>query len=305
MRSIISKLRVLVSVSLIALILAATGCRPAAESSNDSNLAANTNSAPANVNASAPTESLSAIAAREPEKYRATLVFSAETAGGDKTIGIPTISAQVARNAIDRRVAFKLPDGSDLIYIDHDNHHYAILPGRKQYAELTPEAIGFQLLKLMTPGQIVAYLQNLKGIDRVGEETLNGRAAEKYRYTKTVKTETQAGEVKNEAYVYVDKETGLPLRSELFAEASGEVKGMKSAKIVAELREISTDVDPSSFDLPTGYSKIPPEQIRAQIDAVTGTVATVIKALMANANTAPAASPGPGASPSPTASVKP
>jgi len=92
---------------------------------------------------------------------------------------------------------------------------------------------------------------------------------------------------------------GLPLRAELFAESSGSVKGLNSAKIVAEMRNISTDVDSSQFTVPEGLTKIPPEQIRAQIDAVASTAAAVIRTLLTNLNSsAPSASPSPTASPS-------
>ena len=287
--------------TLLLLIIAASSCRPASETNSNSNanLSANANTAPANLNTNTASEALAGVNTREPSKYRATLVFSAETAGGDKTIGIPTVSAEVARNGDDRRLQFKLPDGSDLIYIDHDNHNYVIVPSRKQYAELTKEAVGFQIQKLMTPGQLVSYLSKLKGVERAGDDQVNGRAADKYRYANTVKTSTQAGEVKNEAYVFVDKETGLPLRAEIFAEASGNVKGMNSAKIVAEMRNISTDAEASLFTIPEGLNKIPPEQIRAQIDAVTSTAAALIKALLTNLNaTPPTGSPAPAATPS-------
>ncbi|MDQ2855305.1 MAG: hypothetical protein M3R68_03165, partial [Acidobacteriota bacterium] len=229
------------------------------------------------------------------------LVLSAETEGGEKTIGIPSLSAAIARNGDARRVGFKLPDGSDLIYIDSGDHHYVVLPGRKQYAELTQEAVGFQIHKLMTPGQIVSHLEQLKGVERVGEEPFNGRPAIKYSYASSVKTETKAGDVQNQGFVFVDKETGLPLRAELHAEASGDVKGVKAAKIVAEMRDISTDVDTSMFEVPPGLSKIPPEQIRGQIDAITNTATALIKALLANMNTAP--SPAAALSPTPTASA--
>src|ERR1700730_4494873 len=275
--------------------------RPESETNTNSNvnLSANANTTPANLNTNNSPASLSGVNTREPLKYRATLVFSAETAGGEKTIGIPTFSADVARNGDDRRLSFKLPDGSDLIYIDHDNHNYAIVPSRKQYAELTKEAVGFQIQKLLTPGQLVSYIGKLKGIERVGDDQINGRSADKYRYATTVKTGTQAGEVKNEAFVFVDKETGLPLRAELFAESSGSVKGLNSAKIVAEMRNISPDVDSSQFTVPEGLTKIPPEQIRAQIDAVASTAAAVIRTLLTNLNSsAPSASPSPTASPS-------
>jgi hypothetical protein len=217
------------------------------------------------------------------------------------------LSAQIARNGDDRRVSFKLPDGSDLIYIDRAGHSYVVLPARKQYAELSPAAVGFQIQKLMTPGQLVSYLGKVKGVERVGEEQINGRAAEKYRYASTVNTATQAGQISNQAYVYVDKDTGLPLRSELFAEATGDVKGVKAAKIVAEMRDISTDTDASAFEVPAGLNQIPPEQIRAQIDALTSAAIAVVKALLANFNpqASPTVSPALAASPSLSPSVKP
>ena len=69
----------------IALGVFGAACQPATNTNSNANAnaVANTNTAPANVNAAAPVETAS-IAAREPEKYRATLVFSAETEGGDK-----------------------------------------------------------------------------------------------------------------------------------------------------------------------------------------------------------------------------
>jgi hypothetical protein len=259
---------------------------------------ANTN---ANINAAAP----SVLAAREPNTYRGTLVFTAETEGGEKTVGIPTLSAEVARNGEDRRVMFKLPDGSDLVYLDHAGAHYVILPARKQYAELTPAATGFQLHKLMTPGQLVAYLDRLQGIQPVGDESVNGRPASKYRYARTANTQTSAGQVTTESFIYVDKETGLPLRAELFTEASGNVQGVKGAKIVAEMREITTNVEPTLFDVPTGFTKVSEQQVRAQVDAITNTVAAVLRALLTNMSTAQPPPPSPTATPATAAPVPP
>jgi hypothetical protein len=280
------------------LALGASACQRTDTNAN-TNLTANANTSPANANANLSPAAPTVIATREPEKYRATLVFSAETEGGQKTIGIPTLSAEVARNGADRRVSFKLPDGSDLIYLEQGGKHIVVAPGRKQYAELTPEATGFQLQKLMTPGQIVSYIEKLKGVERVGDDTLNGRTADKYRYATTTNTSTSAGQVSTEAFVYVDKETGLPLRAELYTEASGSVQGVKGARIVAEMRDISTTVDDSLFQVPAGFNKVPPEQVRAQIDAFTNTVAALVKALLSNMNSAAATT---GASPTLTAS---
>src|SRR5215207_181075 len=264
----------IVVLAISVLVIAASGCArgPVANANVNTNVNTNVNAnaTGANINAStAP----STIAAREPQTYKATLVFTAETEGGDKAIGIPTLSAEVAKNGNDRRLSFKLPDGSDLVYLERAGVQYGIAPARKQYAELTPEATGFQLQKLMTPGQLVAYLDRLKGIEFVGEEQQQGRTALKYRYARTAQTSTSAGEVKTESFVYVDKDTGLPLRAELFSEATGNVQGVKGATVVAEMRNIQTNVEPSLFEIPPGLNKVPEAQVRQQVDAVANTIA--------------------------------
>jgi hypothetical protein len=162
----------------------------------------------------------------------------------------------------------------------------------------------------MTPGQLVSYLEKQKGYERVGEEQMNGRTAEKYRYAGTAKTGTQAGDIKSEAFVYVDKETGLPLRAELYSEATGNVQGAKGAKVVAEMRDIQTNVEPSLFEVPPGLKQVTPEQVRQQIDALTATVAAVVRALLSNMGaqgsttttvTTTTTTPSPSPSVSPTA----
>lgn len=286
------------TISIIA--IASIGCSrgPAGNTNINTNINTNVNANPtgANINASS---APSTLAAREPDSYRATIVFTAETEGGDKAIGIPTVSAEVAKNGADRRLSFKLPDGSDLVYLEHGGVQYGIAPGRKQYAELTPEATGFQIQKLMTPGQLVAYLDRLKGIEFVGEEQQAGRTALKYRYARTSETKTSAGEVKTESFIFIDKDTGLPLRVEIFSEASGDVQGVKGVKGVAEMRDIQTNPDASLFEIPAGYNKVPEAQVRAQVNAVTGMVAAVLRTLLTNMNSAP---PPPPASPTPTVS---
>lgn len=293
--------RTSVSLFVLSALVTLVGCTRGPAESNvnlnvNTNVNANANLAPANANvATAP----STLAAREPDRYTATLVFSAETEGGEKTIGIPTLSAQVAKNGADRRLAFKLPDGSDLIYLDHNGTPYAIAPARKQYAELTPEATGFQLHKLMTPGQLVSYLDRLQGIQFVDEESLAGRTALKYRYQRNSETKTSAGEVHTDAFIFIDKDTGLPLRAELFSEASGNVQGVKGAKVVAEMRDINTEPDLSLFEVPAGFNKVPEAQVRQQVDAITKTLAAVLRTLLTNMNTAPPPSPSPTVSPTP------
>jgi hypothetical protein len=287
------------AICLSSLLATAGGCKVEtgganSNSNSNANTNANANSNSGNFNATSENTGPT-INTREPDKYSSTLVFSIETSGGDKAVGIPSLSVSVARNGDDRRLEFKLPDGSPLVYVDHENHHYVVLPARKQYAELTQEATGVQMHKLLTPGQLVEDLKKINGIQRAGDDTVNGRAAEKYQYSNETKTNTKAGDVKTNAYVYVDKETGLPLRAELLAQTSGDVKGMNSARVVAEMRDINTNVDPGIFQPPAGFEKVAPEKVRQQIDALTGAVTAILKAMMAGAT----ATPTPAASATP------
>jgi hypothetical protein len=299
MKSLVKPYGVVCLVGLFALTVILGACKPTANTNVNMNVSANANMTPSNMNANVAVNP-AVIAAREPDAYRATLVLSAETEGGEKTIGIPQLSAEVARRGADRRVSFRLPDNSELIYLEKAGLHIAIAPARKQYAELTPEATGVQLQNLMTPGQLVARLEKLQGVEAIGEEAVNGRPAFKYRYKHVANTNTQAGAVSTEAFVFVDKETGLPLRSELYTEASGNVQGVKGAKVVAEMRDISMIVDPALFEVPLDYKKVPPEQVRQQIDALTNAAASLIKALISNkavSTSSPAISPAPTATP--------
>ena len=269
-------------------LISITGCQPATNTNANANLNANTNanSNTALSNTSSETASTGVVInTREPDKYTSTLVFTIQTEGGDKAIGVPPLSVGVARSGDDRRVEFKLPDGNPLIYLDHNNHHYVIVSSRKQYAELTPEATGIQMHKMLTPGQLVESLKNVKGIQRAGDETFNGRTAEKYQYSKTANTKTKAGEVQADAYVYVDKETGLPLHAEIIAESSGDVKGVKAARAVAEMHDIKTDIDPTDME----------PKIRDYVQTISPVRARYVRVHAYNLGKIPAWHPGAGA----------
>jgi hypothetical protein len=109
--------------------------------------------------------------------------------------------------------------------------------------------------------------------------------------------------VNTESFIFIDKETGLPLRAEIFSEASGQVQGVKGLKIIAEMRDITTDVDPQLFEVPAGLNKVPEEQVRAQVNALAGAVNAVIRNVLANMNTA--AAPAPQASPTASPAASP
>jgi len=219
---------------------------------------------------------------------------------GQQNVATPPMNVQIAKNGTDRRVSFTIP-GGDVIYLDKADKRYLILPGRKQYAELTPASTGVDVQRLMTPGQILDQLRRQPGFEKVGDEVWNGRPAEKYRIAGVANTGTQsAGQVSSESFIYVDKETGLPLHTETYAQGTGEKARGTQAKVITELSNISTTVDPTSFEIPEGYTKIEDEKVRQQVDRAVQTALSLMSQYMANANSNAATAPSPAATVTPS-----
>src|SRR5215213_9085689 len=289
-----------------ALALAAAGCQSATETSNSTvNGSANGNST-VNVNGSntnmttstVQTNTGQTIEAREPDKYTATMVATLATSGAQQQKGQAEI--KVARNGADRRYSVTLPVLGELVFLDKADKRYVIMHGRKQYAELTQEMTGVNMdqVRSMTPGQLVAFVSRQQGVQQVGEETFNGRPAIKYRAAGGTQTQTTAGQVKGETFIYVDKETGLPLRIEGFGQSSGNVQGVTGGNVVIETRDLKTEANPADFELPQGYKQLSPEEVRqygAQLAQGLQMLMSFINS-QAAAGTAPAA-PSPSATP--------
>lgn len=235
--------------------------------------------------------SATTIETKEPDQYQATVTLKFEVSGA-QNLAVPPIKADVARNGADRRMEFNLPNGEKLIYLDHNGKQFVISPTRKQYAELTKEAVGFEVRRLLMPEQIVNQVKNLKGVEQIGEEKVDGRDAVKYRYGATTNTQTKAGTVATESIVLVDKETSLPLRSVTNSESQdGNVQGVKVLSFVTEMSNIRTTADAGLFAEPTDYKQVAPEQVKAQVDMIFNAAAAVLGQLMKSAQ--PAVSPNP------------
>jgi len=272
------------------------GCQNTATNTSDTNQVSMNTANGANA-VSSPVASPTAVVAvspvietGEPNQYSATMQLSARTTG--RNMSLPTITANVAREGEKRRVAFNLPNNEQVVYLNLSGTRYLILPNRKQYAEVSPEAVGFDMPRMMMPDRIVDYLKGREGFERVGEEQFNGRAVVKYRAAGTARTNSPAGQINTESFTYVDKETGLPVRAEFESQAGGSVQGVDGLKTVIEMRDIKTETAPALFEVPTGYNKITEEQVRQQFNAVTQTITAVAGALLNALNAPkPAASP--------------
>ena len=274
-----------ISVSLI-------GCGPAMNSNVAVSSNVNTRS---NVSNTANTNTAvgSSVDAKEPDRYQAKIDLSFEAIGETQNAALPVITAVVSRSGADRRMEFTLPSGEKVVYLDKANTNYLILPNRHQYAELSKEALGFDVRRMMMPEQIVNQVKAIQGVQPAGEETVNGRKAMKYRYSSTTNTQTQAGQVGTESFVLVDSETGLPLRSETVSQSTtgGNVRGYKGVKIVTAMSDIQLQPDQGQFTLPADYAKIDAEQVKAQANLIFSAVAALVGQAMQQQSPQPAVSP--------------
>ena len=251
----------------------------------------------ANANAANMSSSeIASIETREPEQYEAKVLLKLEAIGDQQKTALPTLGAVVSRNGADRRMEFTLPGTNEkVIYLDKAGTNYIIMPNRKQYAELNKESVGFEVRRLLLPEQIVQQVKNLKGVKLIGDEQMSGRAVTKYGYESVANTQTQAGQVETESVLIVDKETGLPLRSETVAQSQtgGNVQGFKGMRVVTEMSDIKTVADAQTFNLPTDYAKVESEQVKAQVNLIFNVVAQLVGQMMnqARPTTSPMANP--------------
>lgn len=258
-----------------------------ANSMANSNLNANANAANANVAVTVPE-------ATEPAEYQATVTMRIEAIGEQQSRSLPPLSAKVARSGDDRQMIFTMPAGGRVVFLDRGGQNYLVLPDRKQYAELDRESLGFDVRRMLMPEQIVEQVKGVQGVERVGEEQYNGRAVIRYNYAAVADTESRAGQVATESFLIVDKETGLPLRSETVSrsQSGGNVQGYQGVRVVTEITDVQTDVADEVFAELEGLEKIQSDQVRAQVDMIFSAVANMLVQMMDRPQpTAPAASP--------------
>jgi hypothetical protein len=250
-------------------------------SSTNSNAAA---SASANANTSA--ASTGGLEAKEPESYSVSTTITVQPTGTSPQTNIPPLQFMFARNATDKRVSFKLPDPvGEVIYLEKPTLKYLIFPARNQYVELDPNELGFQLGTVMSPSNVIEQLKARMQYEQMGTDNLNGRAVIKYRFKGAADTRTKVGTAQADSVVYVDQETGLPLRSEIEATSTSGA----GARIVTSADNLQLAADASLFEVPTAMKKVTSAELKQQVQSFVNTVRVFAAYLRQQASTPPAA----------------
>jgi hypothetical protein len=248
---------ILVCLVMVALaVLAASGCTTAGTSTTNSvNSNASTATAPAPPRATT-------LETREPETYSVTNTISIQPTGNSPQANVPPMQFSFARMGTDRRVSFKLPDPvGEVVYLEKAPLKYLIFPARNQYVELDPNELGFALGDVMSPASVIDRLKQRAQYEQIGTDTLNGRTVVKYRFKGAADTHTQAGTAQADSIVYVDQETGLPMRTEIdTATSSG-----AGARIVTVADSLQFAPEASLFEVPIAMKKVTSAELKQQV----------------------------------------
>ena len=247
--------------------LAGSGCSNSTTSTT--NLNTNTSVATANANTSAAPAPAVSLEAREPERYSVTNTITIQPTGTTPQKNVPPLQFTFARLGTDRRVSFKLPDPvGEVIYLEKAPLKYLIFPARSQYVELDPNELGFSLGDVMSPVSVIAHLKERAQSEQLGTETINGRTAVKYRVRGAADTHTKVGTAQADSIVFIDQETGLPLRSEIDTSSSSGA----GARIVTVADNLQFSPEPSLFEVPTGLKKVTSAELKQQVQSFVGVV---------------------------------
>jgi hypothetical protein len=276
---------------LAALILPAClafGCGDSSKGNNSNATASSNQNQPGNANSPTTQSSrFSAIDIKEPDRYGVAMTISIQETS-EAPAPMLTQQFQIARLDSDRRWLFLLPAPlGQVVYLEKSGLRYLVMFDRKQYTEIGPNAFGFEPVRAFTPQSIAERLRSYQ-FEKLGLEPVNGRTATKYRAAATGDSSTHM--------IFVDQETGLPLRLELSAVTPAGAK----ARVIVEARDVQLNPDRAQFDVPAGMKKVAEQDARQLIEAVavalrpfadtiTGTRSTPITVVTqpANSNNAP------------------
>jgi outer membrane lipoprotein-sorting protein len=261
-----------VALSAIALSACATAGTNTVANMNSNGNAATANATPAPA---------ATLEAREPDRYSVNTTITIQPTGNSPQANIPPLQFSFAKLGADRRVSFKLPEPvGEVIYLEKAPLKYLIFPTRNQYVELDPNELGFQLGEIMSPASAVQRLKERLQYEQAGTETVNGRTAITYRFRGAADTHTQVGTAQADSIVYVDQETGLPLRSEIQTTSSSGA----GARIVTIAEGLQFAPDASLFDVPTAMKKVTSAELKQQVQSLVGAVRAVVDYVKQQAN---------------------
>jgi hypothetical protein len=239
---------------LLTLLITTASCKKSEVAVNEN--AANNNASGANRD----TSSTPPFATKEPERYQAVRVMTTSEGEGmtDPKAAEPGSRTFIARDGERRREDYETGAGEKISYLQLPEGNYVLRPAKKMYAELKPGTNGVDgerqasVQPDFSPDKLLNEERPESHYEKLGAETLNGRATVKYRVTVMGKTGASR-EVKTESLVWVDETLGMPVKTETTSTGGAAATG---AKVLMELLDIKETIDAGLFELPADYRKV-------------------------------------------------
>src|SRR5258708_2347743 len=236
--------------SILILIAIALVFLPSCKSRNQSTI---------NVPANTIVSSTPPFQTKEPERYQAVRSMTFSKAGG-ASVKTKTL---LAKSGEMRRDEYQTETNQRIVYLDLPAGHFILLPEAKLYADLSSEAGGGldppdrqDIDSESSPDRLLNSDPIAARYEKMGGEAVNGRNTSKYRVL--VNTSTGGTVSNGETLIWIDEALGLPLKSETVT-PNGDRTDMELSGIVLE-------VDKHLFEIPDGYKKVAPREIRERLN---------------------------------------
>jgi hypothetical protein len=252
-------MKTLVYILLLTLLLVAASCKKSEIAGNQNADGSNANSAVGGTSSTPP------FATKEPERYQATRSITSSEGGEAAMSGTVGSRTLIARDGDRRREDYESSGGEKISYLQLPEGIYVLLPAKKLYAELKPEMGGAGDARVVTvppdfsPDKLLNETRPESSYEKLGAETVNGRATTKYRVMVRGKTGA-AKEIITESVVWVDESLGMPIKTETTSTGRTGAWTM----VTMELSGIKETVDAGLLDLPSDYKKVEVKQLYAE-----------------------------------------
>ena len=196
------------------------------------------------------------FATKEPDRYQATrTITSTETVTAPNPVNeTRTTTVLIMRDGQQRREEHEGGSVGSIVYLELAAGRFVLLPRVKLYADLSLETSDPGLrnpqleLDEVSPDLLLNESVSSSRYERIGDEAVAGRLATKYRVTsKAASVET----VKSETLIWIDEALGMPIKSELTY-----IDSNRTTKLLMELSDVRTAINPESFLLPGDYQKV-------------------------------------------------
>lgn len=192
---------------------------------------------------------------KEPNSFRAKMVFSALL--DEHSPDIPPQIYSISRDGDKRRVEFQ--QGEDLVaFLQIPSGQFVLNLTKKEYSDLNLNKLGDSQGGGNMPSidKMLNQTRPNAKYEKLGQEEVGGRMATKYRVTsqETVNAGASPNEkITTDSLIWIDESLGMPVRSETttIGEDGGKVK------IIMEVKEIKLETPSASlFEIPKGFKKV-------------------------------------------------